>query len=211
MLAAVLVSLPVFLEAPLVRLAPVAALVLTIPLLAAGLALDQRAGSGGSAAGQMLVGFSGSWLAGALFWGWLRLSPVWHLPVESVALPLAIGGLFCRWRTAGAFYLASLAGTACTDGAMVLTGVMPLWPEVLGAPPEQAALLLHRAAEICLQPVCLVPLCGMALALIGVARQLCDAGSPTARIAASALITTVVVDGVFLLAAAVAPRLSGLI
>jgi len=35
----------------------------------------------------LALGFSGSWLDGAIFWGWFRLAPIWHLPVEAFALP----------------------------------------------------------------------------------------------------------------------------
>jgi hypothetical protein len=50
--------------------------------------------------GSLIVGFSGSWLAGCVFWGWLRAHPVLHLPVEAFALPLALAGFGTRWRLA---------------------------------------------------------------------------------------------------------------
>ena len=103
--------------------------------------------------GALLIGFSGSWLAGAVFWGWLRLHPLWHLPVEAFALPLAIAGLQGPWRRAGQFYLGALIGTACTDAATALCGLMPLWPQVLQASPSEAPLLLSAAAEQVLQPI----------------------------------------------------------
>ena len=143
--AAALVMLPVFVQAPWVRSSPLACALFTAVLVALGLRLRGDLGA-------LLIGFSGSWLAGAMFWGWLRLHPLWHLPVEAFALPLAIAGLQGPWRRAGQFYLGALIGTACTDAATALCGLMPLWPQVLQASPSEAPLLLSAAAEQVLQP-----------------------------------------------------------
>ena len=59
---------------------------------------------------------------------------MWHLPVESIALPIAVSLLQTRWKIGASFYLASLLGTAFTDVMIVLTGVMKAWPEVVDAP-----------------------------------------------------------------------------
>ena len=48
--------------------------------------------------GSLLLGVSGSLLGGCLFWGWLSAFPILHIPVESVALPLAIVGLGTKWK-----------------------------------------------------------------------------------------------------------------
>jgi hypothetical protein len=146
-----------------------------------------------------------------LFWGWCRLHPLWHLPIEAFALPLALGGLNSRWRLAASFYLASLLGTACTDGVMAITGVMRHWTEVLLAPADQAALQLQAAALEVLQPLPLaVTLLAGALLLV-LCRRLLLHPDPAWRLAASAIATTLAVDGVFLAAALWAPQLSGLI
>jgi hypothetical protein len=164
-----------------------------------------------AAAGALLVGFSGSWLGGCLFWGWFRLHPLWHLPIEAFALPLAVAGLKGRWRLAASFYLASLLGTACTDGVMAITGVMGHWREVLLAPIDQAAPLLHQAALGVLEPLPLAIVGLAACGLIGLCRHYWHHPDPAWRLAASALATTLCVDGLFLAAALAAPRLSGLI
>ena len=143
---ALLVALPVFLQAPWVRLAPFSAAVFTLPLVLVGVLLEQRRHQGWSTAGALLVGFSGSWLGGCLFWGWCRLHPLWHLPIEAFALPLAL----------------AIVGLAA---------------------------------------------CG----LIGLCRHYWSHPDPAWRLAASALATTLCVDGLFLAAALAAPRLSGLI
>lgn len=49
--------------------------------------------------GDLLQGFTWSWLAGSIYWGWLRWEPLIHLPVEAIGLPFA---LWCLWRGDGA-------------------------------------------------------------------------------------------------------------
>ena len=70
LISGVLVTLPVFLQAPWVRLAPFSAAMFTVPLLGLALALSQHSNPRTRKAGELLVGFCGSWLAGSLFWGW---------------------------------------------------------------------------------------------------------------------------------------------
>ncbi|MFM7085950.1 MAG: DUF3120 domain-containing protein [Cyanobium sp.] len=210
LLAAVLVVLPVFGQAPWVRSAPMAAALFTAVLLAAGILLERHSDRRLAALGPLLVGFSGSWLGGCLFWGWCRLHPLWHLPIEAFALPLAVAGLSGRWRLAGCFYLASLLGTAATDGAMAITGVIHLWPEVLQAPLNQAPPLLQAAALRVLQPLPLATVCAAAAVLLLISRQLWSLGG-FARVAAATLATTLLVDGLFLAAALAAPALTGLL
>lgn len=208
---ALLVALPVFLQAPWVRLAPFSAALFTALLLLAGVGLAQQRSTAWSTAGVLLVGFSGSWLGGCLFWGWFRLHPLWHLPIEAFALPLALAGLRGPWRLAGSFYLASLAGTACTDAVMAITGVMQRWIQVLEAPLDQAALELQRAALGVLAPLPLLATLIAAVLLIQQCRRFWHHPDPAWRLAASAIATTLAVDGLFLAAALWAPQLSGLI
>lgn len=205
-----LVALPVFVQAPWVREAPFSACLFTAVLLAAGLLLARSESPTSRQVGELLVGFSGSWLAGSLFWGWARLHPLCHLPVEALALPLALGGLRTRWRLACGFYLGSLLGTAATDAAIAATGLMPLWPSALAAEPAQAVLVLQQAANQVLQPGSLIVVSAFALTLTQLSRWLWQRGE-TGRVAGAALASTLVVDGLFLLAALGAPHLSGLI
>jgi len=208
--AVLLVAVPVFLQAPLVRQAPLAAALFTLPLVAAAVLLERHGRGLWQQFGPLLVGFSGSWLAGCLFWGWFREHPLLHLPIEAFALPLALAGLGGRWRLAGAFYLASLLGTAATDTAIALTGLMPLWPQVLSAPLSEAPLLLRQAGETVLEPANIALVTAMAALLIGVCAQLWKQGGP-ARVSAATLAATLAVDGLFLAAALLAPLSSGLI
>ena len=73
--AGVLVVLPVFLQAPWVRINPLSACLFTVVLLGGGIALALIGKRGWVSVGELLVGVSGSWLAGCLFWGWLRAQP----------------------------------------------------------------------------------------------------------------------------------------
>ena len=209
-LAVSLVLVPVFVQAPWVRTAPMAAALFSFVLLGAGIALERHPDRRWSERGALLVGFSGSWLGGSLFWGWGRLHPLWHLPVEAFALPLALGGLSGRWRLAGSFYLASLLGTAATDAAMAFSGVMPLWPQILNAPLDQAPALLHQAALAVLQPLPLAVVGLSALVLLLLCSRLRGLG-PAGELAAATLAATLSVDGLFLIAALLSPSLSGLL
>jgi len=210
-----MVVLPVFLQAPWVRLDPFSATLFTGVLVAAGLVMHQSRSQTTSDLGSLLVGFSGSWLAGCIFWGWLRAHPVLHLPVEAFAVPVALGGLQGRWRLAATFYLSSLVGTACTDLAMAATGVMQFWPAVVTASLDQAPLLLHQAGTHLLQPLPLVTLVVSAVLVLLAGRRLSrNSGGFTGDVgsmAAAVLITTLWVDGLFLLSALLQPGLSGLI
>jgi hypothetical protein len=208
--AALLVTVPVFLQAPWVRTAPAAAALFTIPLVTLALALERQATGRLQALGALLMGFSGSWLGGCLFWGWFRLHPVMHLPLEAFALPLAAAGLGGRWRLAGAFYLASLLGTACTDAVIAAAGLMDLWPAVLNAPPAEAPLLLRGAAMDVFQARPLQLIGAMGILLVWLGRRLWHRGGEW-RIVATVMATTLAVDALFLGAALLAPGLSGLI
>lgn len=209
-IAALLTVGPVFLQAPLVRWAPMVSALVTVPLLLLAVAAARHPDPERQRLGVLLVGFAGSWLGGTLFWGWGREHPVLHLPIEAFALPVAIGGLRTPWRIGAAFYLSSLLGTALTDGMIALTGLMPLWPPVVLASPETAVVLLQQAARNLLHPI---PLLALALtaAWIGQLAWRLKAGDEAGQVAASTLASTVLVDGVFLAAALLAPRLSGLI
>lgn len=210
LVATLLVAFPVFVQAPWLRIAPLQVAAFTAPLLALGILLQRQERSASRNLGVLLVGFSGCWLGGALFWGWCRLHPLWHLPVEGFALPLALTGLRTRWHLACSFYLASLVGTAATDGVMLASGLMDLWPQVLEAPLEEAPRLLQQAGLLTLRPwpIALMVLSGSLL--LELSRRLWVRGGRW-RVPAATLASTVAVDGLFLAAALLAPELSGLI
>ncbi len=215
--ASAMVVLPVFLQAPWVHLYPFSACLFTFVLLGCGVALVEAGGEKWSISGSLLVGVSGSWLGGCLFWGWLRAHPFFHLPVEAVALPAAFVGLNTRWRVGASFYMACLLGTAFTDLMMVFTGVMDRWPIVVVAPLEHAPQLLHETAEQLLTPQSICLLIVAALLIMFLARLMRERARPASisgrawLVASTALTTTLWIDGIFFLTALFQPRLSGLI
>jgi len=215
--ASLLVVLPVFVQAPWVREQPFTSCLFGFVLLAVGVITHSIAPSRWKEFGALLVGFSGSWLAGSLFWGWLASHPLLHLPVEAFALPLAITGLQTRWRLGCAFYLSSLLGTAFTDLAMALTGVMALWPAVITASPAEASVLLQDAAAFVLRPSSLITVSALGIIIFQFV-QYCRHRSNLSvvkdrgwAVAASVLFTTLLIDGLFLSLSLLAPELSGLV
>ena len=212
-----LVVLPVFVQAPWVREQPFTSCLFGFVLLAVGVITHSMAPLKWKDLGALLVGFSGSWLAGSLFWGWLASHPLLHLPVEAFALPLAITGLQTRWRLGCAFYLASLVGTAFTDLAMALTGVMTLWPAVVGASTAEATVLLQDAAAFVLRPSSLLTVMAagvIILQLVQYCRHQSSLSLATDKawsVAAAVLFTTLLIDGLFLSLSLLAPELSGLV
>ena len=215
--ASMLVVLPVFVQAPWVREQPFTSCLFGLVLLSVGVITNLIAPFKWKNLGALLVGFSGSWLAGSLFWGWLASHPLLHLPVEAFALPLAITGLQTRWRLGCAFYLASLVGTAFTDLAMALTGVMSLWPAVVGASTTEATVLLQDAATFVLRPSSLLTVIAAGVIIVQLVQycrhrsSLANATDKTWGVAAAVLFTTLLIDGLFLSLSLLAPELSGLV
>jgi hypothetical protein len=142
--AVFLVSVPVFVEAPLVRSLPVVCLFLTGFWVWLSLALMSRPQT--YIWGDLLFGFSWTWLTGAIYWGWLRWEPLWHLPVESLGLPFAIWCLVRNWGKVGNwFYLGSLFGTVLTDVYFYVVDLMPYWRQIMRADTAQASQILQNA------------------------------------------------------------------
>ena len=125
-----LVSVPVFVEAPLVRSLPWVSLALTGFWVWLGKSLMSRYRT--YVWGDLLIGFSWSWLAGSIYWGWLRWEPLWHLPVESIGLPFALWCAYRNWGKVGNwFYLGSLLGTILTDVYFYVVGLIPYWRQIM--------------------------------------------------------------------------------
>lgn len=142
--AAFLVSVPVFLQAPLVRQLPLLSLVMTLGWVWLGLWLFKRKTT--HLWGDLLLGFSWSWLAGSIYWGWLRWEPLIHLPVEAIGLPFAVWSLRRGWGKVGnLFYLGSLFGTVLTDVYFYLTDLIPHWRQLMRVDPELAIPIFQSA------------------------------------------------------------------
>ncbi len=194
-----LISVPVFFEAPLVRYFPLLSLGLGFGLLAATFVLRRNPKL--ELAGDLLTGFAWTWLAGSIYWGWFRMDPILHLPVEAIALPVALVGLRYNWcRVGQAFYLGSLFGTVVTDLYFYIAGLIPAWQQLM-LKPDNVAPILQAALVQMYTPW------GLAWAMILVLVLLFMAGvgligRSKAWIAFSgAVLSTILVDGLFWLAA----------
>ena len=86
LLSSFLVILPIFVQAPWVRLEPVSALCFTFVILSGAFLLYKKRSNKWFIVSSLLLGVSGSWLGGCLFWGWLSPFPILHIPVEAVVL-----------------------------------------------------------------------------------------------------------------------------
>ncbi|MGQ4648410.1 DUF3120 domain-containing protein [Lyngbya aestuarii] len=142
--ASFLVSVPVFVQAPLVRQLPWLSLLLTFAWVWWALRLLKRPVT--HVWGDLLLGFSWSWLAGSIYWGWLRGEPYYHLPIEAIGLPFALWGLWRGWgRVGNLFYLGSLFGTVLTDVYFYITALIPHWRQVMQVEPALVAPIFHSA------------------------------------------------------------------
>lgn len=139
-----LVSVPVFFQAPLVRSLPWLSLGLTLGWLSLSVGLLFRAVT--RFWGDLLLGFTWSWLAGSIYWGWFRWEPLLHLPVEAIGLPFAIWCLSRqRLKIGSLFYLGSLLGTALTDLYFYLVNLIPYWRKIMLVEPEMAFAVFQGA------------------------------------------------------------------
>ncbi len=142
--AVFLVSVPVFFQAPMVRQLPWLSLGMTGFWLWLSLKLLRNRAT--NLWGDLLLGFTWSWFTGSIYWGWLRQEPFLHLPVEAMFVPLA---LWClrhnREMIGNCFYLGSLLGTAVTDGYFYITGLIPYWRQLMRVEPEMALEVFQNA------------------------------------------------------------------
>ena len=211
------IILPIFFQAPWVRFYPLSALFFTFVILITAILLINQNSNKFFIIGSLLFGVSGSWLGGCLFWGWLSSHPVLHIPVEAVALPLALVGLGTKWQIGSSFYISSLFGTAVTDITICFTGIMDKWMEVVQAAPDEAPLILQRTSSELLhfKPFIIITVFGILLWFLSkILLNSASLNSPNGRsllVASYVLQTTLIVDGIFILIAILQPSLSGLV
>ncbi len=202
--AVFLVSVPVFIEAPLVRSLPWVSLGLTAGWVWLSLSLMSRSAT--YAWGDVLYGFSWSWLAGGIYWGWLRWEPLWHLPVESIGLPFVLWCLLTKnWGKIGNwFYLGSLLGTVVTDIYFYLVDLMPYWRQIMRVEPETIAPILQKALLQVQTPwgESWALILGLVLLTVGILPL--STGKRHWYAFSGAVLSTILVDSLFLLAAIVA-------
>ena len=204
--AAFLVSVPVFAQAPLVRHLPLASLAITGIWVWLGLVLWSRPYT--QVWGDLLLGFSGSWLAGSLYWGGLRWEPLLHLPVEALCLPLALWSIRRRqWLVGSWFYLGSLFGTAITDLYFYLVDLIPHWRKLMQVESTLALPIFQSAIAQIKTPwgIGCAALLAAVLLATGVLSLRLGKGSGTPYLHrwafSGAVLSTILVDGLFWLAA----------
>ncbi|MBD3880745.1 DUF3120 domain-containing protein [Phormidium tenue FACHB-886] len=201
--AAFLVSVPVFIQAPLVRAFPWLSLALTGGWLWLSLTLRSRPQT--HLWGDLLLGFTWTWLAGSIYWGWLRWEPLLHLPVEAIGLPFAWVALRRgEGKIGNWFYLGSLFGTATTDIYFYLVDLIPHWRKVMQVEPALVQPVLQSAVMQVQTPWGI----GCAIAL---ATLLLLVGGLPLRLRqfhwwafGGAVLSTMLVDGLFWIAASAA-------
>jgi hypothetical protein len=141
-----LVSVPVFIEAPLVRTVPVLSVLLTLGWVGLSYVLLQKHHTW--LWGDLLLGFAGSWFAGSIYWGWMRWEPLWHLPIECLALPLPLWLISRNRLLVGSWFaIGSLFGTAITDMYFFSTDLMSHWRQLMAAEPNLIMPIFHSALE----------------------------------------------------------------
>ena len=211
------VILPIFIQAPWVRLEPISALCFTFVIVLVAIVLNQKGSNKWFIVSSLLLGVSGSWLGGCLFWGWLSPFPILHIPVEAVVLPLALIGLGTNWKIGSSFYISSLFGTAVTDITIFLTGIMDEWRQVITADSENAPLILQKTSENLIQIKSLSIIIFVALILWFISKEIFDSATINTNNGKALLVssyviqTTLIVDGIFILLAILQPNLSGLV
>ncbi len=211
-----LVILPIFVQAPWVRLEPISALCFTFIILLAAYLLNKKQSNKWFIVSSLLFGVSGSWLGGCLFWGWLSPFPILHIPVEAVVLPLALIGLGTNWKIGSSFYISSLFGTAVTDITIFLIGIMDQWREVITADAETAPLILQNTSENLIHIKSLSIIVFVGLILWFISKEIFDSAtinttSGKALLVSSYVIqTTLIVDGIFIFLAILQQTFSGL-
>ncbi|ABM71320.1 conserved hypothetical protein [Prochlorococcus marinus str. MIT 9515] len=215
--ASFFVILPIFVQAPWVRFEPISALCATFIILFVSFLLSRKEADKWFIVGSLLLGVSGSWLGGCLFWGWLSAYPILHIPVEAVALPLAMVGLGTKWKIGSSFYISSLFGTAITDLSIFLTGIMDQWKEVITADSDNAPLILQKTSENLIQLKSLSIIILAAFILWFISKEIFNAAIPNSKNEKALLVssyviqTTLIVDGIFIILAIIQPTFSGLV
>lgn len=203
LVAAFLVSVPVFIQAPLVRLQPLASLMMTSLWLTGGIYMLRQPTF--KLWGDLAIGFSWTWLAGSVYWGWLRFNPYVHLPVEAIGLPIVIVLLSQnRLKVGSYFYLGSLLGTVITDLYFYWVGLIPYWKQLMQVAPADAGTVLQAALQQIQNPIAAIRALWLLSLLIAIG--LFGIRFPKAHWWAfsGAVLSTILVDALFLLAATLA-------
>ncbi|MGY6529778.1 MAG: DUF3120 domain-containing protein [Cyanobacterium sp.] len=198
--SAFLVSIPVFFQAPLVRTFPFFSLFFTLVWVFFGLKLQSHSKT--HLWGDIIIGFSWSWLCGSIYWGWLRWTPAIHIPIEAIGLPFVLWGIWRGWGLIGNyFYLGSLLGTAITDLYFYIAGLIPYWVEIMDSDPSLIKPMLQGAIAQVNTPWGISWAILLANILLAISLYALQKKKLHYLAFAGAVLSTIVTDGLFLVAA----------
>lgn len=198
--AAFLVSVPVFIQAPLVRFQPLGSLAFTLVWLLSGFYMLRQPTL--KLWGDLSIGFAWTWLAGSIYWGWLRENPYIHLPIEAIGLPIAILLISRNRAVVGSyFYLGSLLGTAITDIYFYWVDLIPYWQQVMQVDPADVGPILQDALIHIENPIAVVRAITLLGILIFVGTLAIKSNTTHWWAFAGAVLSTILVDALFLMAA----------
>ncbi len=201
--AVFLVAVPVFFEAPLVRALPLVSLALTAGWLWLGFKLSSKLNT--QIWGELITGFAWTWMAGSIYWGWLRWEPFLHLPIEAIALPITLWGLSRgHCKVGNLFYLGSLLGTVLTDIYFYLLGLIPAWRQLMQAEPDLVRPIFQQAIAQVNTPWGLSWVAVLATTLFSVGIFSFRLQKLHWLAFSGAVLSTILVDGLFWLAASLA-------
>ncbi|MBT9314358.1 DUF3120 domain-containing protein [Leptothoe spongobia] len=201
--AAFLVSVPVFIQAPLVRLHPWVSLLITLIWLAGGLYMLQKPVL--TFWGDLAIGFSWTWLAGSIYWGWLRENPYVHLPVEAIGLPIVLILISQhRLKIGSYFYLGSLLGTGITDLYFYWVDLIPYWQKVMQVEPAAAGTVLQAALQQIHNPIAAIRALWLLSLLVAIGLLGIRSTHAHWWAFSGAVLSTILVDALFLIAATLA-------
>ena len=198
-----LVSVPVFIQAPLVRLQPWMSLTVTLVWLIGGLRMLRRPSL--ALWGDLAIGYSRTWLAGSIYWGWLRDNPYIHLPIEASGLPIVIILISqSRLKVGSYFYLGSLLGTTITDLYFYWVDLIPYWQQVMRVDSTDVGGVLQAALIQVESPVAIVRALIMLCTLVTIGGLSIKSNQSHWWAFSGAVLSTILVDALFLLAAILA-------
>lgn len=198
-----LVSVPVFFQAPLVRFLPWVSLAVTPVLFAISQRLLRRPAT--QIWGDLLLGFTWTWLSGSLYWGWLRWEPFLHLPVEAIGLPFAVWAIrHHQNRIGNFFYLGSLFGTVVTDLYFYVVDLIPYWRSLMRVENDLISSIFQNAVAQVETPWGVSWAVALALLLLVVTVLPLRSRKSYWWAFSGAVLSTILVDSLFWLAAATA-------
>jgi len=152
--------------------------------------------------GELLDGFAWTWLAGSIYWGWFRFEPLLHLPVEAIGLPIALISIaYQRNRIGSWFYIGSLFGTCLTDLYFYLVALIPHWRRLMQVDISLAPAIFHDAVSQIETPWGTGCAIGIVLVLLIVGTLPLRSSLLHWRVFSGAVLSTVLVDGLFWIAA----------